>query len=102
MILPADYHLRRIDRPIARRGRIGPLPVGVLRAREAILPADVIPVIDMQREGQNIIPRRKLAQKRIRRRAARTPLGREKLDHHDPIREGGRSKRCHQKCQKAE
>ncbi len=81
MIYPADHHLRRIDHMCARHHRISLLAPGERGAGKDIGPADIIPVVNVERERDHVLARGKLVQERIRWGAGRTALRREKLDH---------------------
>ena len=75
-----DHHLRRVDERPGEVARIGPLPLGVGRIGKGILPADVIPVIHMERQGDDVAALGQLAKQRIGRRAGRAPLRRIEFD----------------------
>ncbi len=81
-VVPLDHHLRRVEPPAVRRLGIGFLPRGEGWAGEGILPAQIIPVIDVQRERDHPRLLGELAQQRIGGRAGRAALAGEKLDHH--------------------
>ena len=85
MLHPVDDHLRRIDRARPRRAGIGALAFGELGGAEHILPADIIPVVDMQRQRDDIAAIGKPGQDLIRRRAGRTALRGIKLHHHGTL-----------------
>ncbi len=69
MVGAADDHLRRIDRAVARRPGIAALALGVGGFGETVLPADVIPIVDMQRQRDDVIHARQLCQQFIGGRA---------------------------------
>src|SRR5205085_74334 len=60
--------------------RIAALTLGRLRCRERVLPAELVPVIDVEAERDDIAAPRQLAEQRIGRRAGGTALRGEELD----------------------
>ncbi len=80
-ILPADDHLRGIDHAAADSLGIGLLPLCVLRVCKGIFPADVVPVIHMQGQGDHIRAFGQFGHEFIGGRAGRAALRGEKLDH---------------------
>ena len=81
-LLALHHHLRREDRPAARRLGIGALPRGVPRPAEGVLPAEIVPVVDVQRQRDHPVEPGELGQQRIRRRAGRAALAGEEFEHH--------------------
>ena len=77
--LPVDHQLRRIDRPELHGMTIAPLPVAHFLGRKRILPADIVPVVDMVGERQYVRFFRQLAQQFIRRRTGGAALAREEF-----------------------
>src|SRR5262249_26412604 len=60
-----DDGLWRIDRPIATRVGIGTLALAELWARQRVLPSKVVPVVDREREGDDVIALGQTSQHRI-------------------------------------
>ena len=54
LVQTANDQLRGVDHPAAGHAGIGLLPVGECRIGEFVRPADVIPVVDMQRQRDHI------------------------------------------------
>ncbi len=80
MGLTVDAHLRCVDIPFAETGTIAPLPLDIFPRAEWILPADIVPVINVKLEREHIRTLCQLAEKRLRRRAGRTALTGEQFD----------------------
>jgi hypothetical protein len=78
---PVDHHLRRVDGAQAQRARIAALAPGEVGAGEGVLPADVVPVVDMEGKGDHVPALRQLAKERVGRRAGAAALRGEQLDH---------------------
>src|SRR3546814_6511791 len=53
VVAAVDHHLRRVDVAQAKAVDIVALAFGVLRLGKGILPADVVPVIDVERQRQD-------------------------------------------------
>ena len=75
-----DHHLRRVDVALLEGAGVDALPLGALLAGEAVLPADVVPVIDVEGQGDDVRPRCQLAEIQIGRRAGAAALRGEELD----------------------
>jgi hypothetical protein len=56
-VLPADDQLRRVDHRGTRRAAIAILAIGKDGLRKRVFPAEVVPVIDMQRQGDDVVAR---------------------------------------------
>lgn len=69
-----DDNLRRIDGARTCMCRIGALAIGILPLRENVLPADIIPIVDMQTKGDDIVPRGEPAKDLVGRRTGRASL----------------------------
>ena len=78
---PVDHDLRRVDVALMQGAAIGALAGSGFGRRKRIVPADIVPVIDMERQRDHVVALRELRQVGIRRRAGRTSLRREQLDH---------------------
>src|SRR5437016_11717801 len=84
--LRADHFARSVDDELRRVGgcaeeaRIAALTLGRLRCRERILPAELVPVIDVEAERDDIAAPCQLAEQRIGRRAGGAALRGEELD----------------------
>ena len=85
MLLALNNHLGRINRAPPADTGIGALTVRMGLLAKHIGPADIIPIIHVKSEREHILPRRQLMQESVRRRAARTALRGEKLDHNKPV-----------------
>ncbi len=81
-VQPADNELRRVDRPRPYGAGIGLLPVGETRVGETVGPADVVPVVDVQRQRNHLRVSGQGREVFVRRRAGRTALRGEEF-HHD-------------------
>ena len=57
-----------------------PLPGRGVCVAEGVLPAEAVPIVDMPGEGHDAVLLGELPQKRVGRRATRTPLRRKELD----------------------
>src|SRR5258707_11116536 len=68
-----DDELRRIDLPTEQPG-ISALPLGRLRRGEWILPAEAVPIGDMETEGDDVATLCQLAEQRIGGRAGGASL----------------------------
>src|SRR3546814_15477317 len=77
-----DHHLRRVDVAQAELGNIVALALGVLCGGEGILPADVVPVVDVERQRQHARLVGQLSEQRIGRRTGAAALRGEQLDHY--------------------
>src|SRR5947207_7904062 len=90
LALRADHLARAIDDELRRVGgcaeeaRIAALTLGRLRCRERALPAELVPVIDVEAERDDIAAPRQLAEQRIGRRAGGAALRSEELDDRRP------------------
>src|SRR3546814_9528433 len=69
-----DHHLRRVDVAQAELGNIVALALGVLCGGEGILPADVVPVVDVERQRQHARLVGQLSEQRIGRRTGAAAL----------------------------
>jgi len=76
-----DDHLRGVDVAHAELGSVGALALGVIGAGEAVLPADVIPVIDVDRQRQQVVALGQLTEEGVGRWARRAALRGIELDH---------------------
>ena len=92
-----DHQLRGVDGAQAQRPPVVALPLGPAGRGEGVRPADVVPVVDVEGEGDDPpAVGRLLGQSRqqaIRRRTARAPLRGEQLDHHRSALGGGSRRR---------
>jgi hypothetical protein len=79
-----DDDLRRVDEALVEGARVAALPFRIRALRERILPADIVPVVDVQAERQHVLPRCQLAEIGVGRRAGVAALAGEQLDHHRP------------------
>ena len=59
-----DHHLRRVDVALLQGAGVDALPLGGLLAGEAVLPADVVPVVDVEGQRDDVGPPRQLAELR--------------------------------------
>ena len=75
-----DHHLGRVDVALGERAGVGALPLGGFPGREAVLPADVVPVVDVERQRHDVGPLRELAELGIGRGAGAAALRGEQLD----------------------
>jgi hypothetical protein len=86
-----DDNLGRVDGGKIEKCCITVLALGRLAAGKRILPAEPIPVVDMERQCQHIGTAREFGQQRVGRRTGRATLGGKKLDQNRPFtRPGGR------------
>src|SRR5262249_5702012 len=69
-----DDGLRRIYVAIAARLRVLALALGEVVTGERVLPAEIVPIIDRERKGENVFALRELAQKLIGGRTGGAPL----------------------------
>ena len=81
MAAAVDDGLRGVDRAAAKGAHIVILPVGVLFIAQRVLPAQIVPVIDMVGERDNIFLAGQLGEEFIGRWAGTAALAGEKLDH---------------------
>jgi hypothetical protein len=79
---PPTISLRRVDHGGPRRAAIAVLPFGEDGLGKRVLPAEVIPVIDMQRQGDHVLARGEVLHHRIGGRTGGAALAGEQL-HHD-------------------
>src|SRR5258708_695438 len=79
--LAVDDDLRRIDLPVASRTAVSFLAGSEGRLRKSVLPAQIVPVVDMPREQDQRRIARHLGQKPVGWRRERTSLAGEELDH---------------------
>ena len=75
-----DDYLRRVDGSKIEKCSVTVLALGRLVAGKRILPAESIPVIDVELQCQNIGTARELGKERVGRRTGRATLGGEELD----------------------
>ncbi len=78
---PVDDRLRRIDRTGAESAHIGILALGVLLAAQRVLPAEIIPVVDVIGQCDDVLPGHEVGEKLVGRRAGTAALVGEELDH---------------------
>src|SRR5947209_4431521 len=83
--LAIDDDLRGIDGGEPEELGITTLALGRSRAGERVLPAEPVPVVDMERECQHLRTARELGQQRIGRRTRGATLGGEELDNDRPF-----------------
>jgi hypothetical protein len=76
-----DDDLRRVDGAITANFRIGTLAQGKAVIGQRVLPAHVIPVVDRQRQGDEIRILGPFVHHRIGGRAGGAALAREEFDH---------------------
>jgi hypothetical protein len=79
-----DDHLRRVDAVDVKASAVLALPVGVLMRGEAVVPAEVVPVVNVLAQNDDLgscdgLALVKLGQQSIGRRTARTTFRREKF-----------------------
>src|SRR5207248_3100143 len=79
-----DDHLWRIDIVIVALASIVALSLRVSRIGKRVAPAEVIPIIDVERNRDHAFRALKLFHESVRRRTGRTALAREELDHNRP------------------
>src|ERR1051325_3762112 len=84
-----DHKLRRVDRG-AEEACIAAWALGRLRCRERVLPAELVPVIDVEAERDDIAAPRQLAEQSIGRRAGGAALRGEQFDDGRAISGSGR------------
>src|SRR5579864_8961238 len=65
---PVNHELRRVDLA-SENFRIAPLPLGRGARGKRILPAESVPIIDMEREREDVRSLGELPEDRVRRRA---------------------------------
>ena len=87
-----DDDLRGVDHFQAERPAIVALALGRRRTGEGVLPADVVPIVDVEGERDHVLAPRQLAEIGIRRRAGAATLRGVELDD-DRRRVGGRRHR---------
>ena len=87
-VYPTDHHLRRVDKRGARGMGVAVLARGEGRLGKGVGPADIVPVIDMQRQRDHVLAGRQFPDHRIGGRTGRTTLRGEKLHHHRPALRG--------------
>src|SRR6185437_3836552 len=84
---------RAVRRAQRRRPRVPRLSLGELRVGEGVLPAEPVPVVDMEGQRDDLVSAkpqcRELANEGVRRGARAAPLRGEELDQHDPPPGGG-------------
>ncbi len=78
---PVHHHLRREDEALVEALLVGALARRGPGPRKRVGPADVVPIVDVEGEGQKPRPLAELAQIGIGRRTGIAALGREELDH---------------------
>jgi hypothetical protein len=88
-----DHHLRRVHRGAAELPRILTLALRRRRQLEAIAPAELVPVIDMEGQGQHVGTARQFPELRVRRRTGTAALRCEKLDDSRPAAAWGGERR---------
>ena len=76
-----DDHLRGVDLPVAAGLGIGLLARREGRMGQRVLPAEIIPVIHREGQGDDVGLAREIGQNRIGRRAGGAALAGEQLDH---------------------
>ena len=84
MIAAVDDHLRRVDPTVPALGCVGALALGVLGRSERVPPADIVPVVDVERHGDDALSADEVAHEGVGRRAGGTALAGEELDDHGP------------------
>jgi len=91
--LSLEQHLRGIDDHRAPHRRELALPHGKLGSPERVFPADVVPVVDVERERHHLIGPEALGEERrqpvIGRRAGIAAFGGIQLDQRGRVRPGG-------------
>ena len=81
-VLPLDDHLGGEDRPAAGGLGIGLLARGVARPGERVPPAEIVPVVDVEREGDHVVAPGEIGEERVRRRTGGAALAGVELEHH--------------------
>ena len=81
MVYTAHDHLRCVDHCAVRRARITALTGRMGRIGKFVGPAEIVPVVHMQRQRDHILALGNLAQNFIGWRTAGTALRREQLNH---------------------
>jgi hypothetical protein len=94
MLAAVDHRLRRVDVAVAARHGVVALALGIVVAGQRVLPAQPVPDVDVERQGEDVVARGVLGQQRIGRRAGRTALAGEQLD--DGLRAGVSRQGAHQ------
>ena len=77
---PVHNGLGRVDLPVAARIGIAPLPGAEERMRQRVLPAEIVPVIDREGEGDEVRTVGELRQELVGGRAGGASLAGKKLD----------------------
>ena len=79
-------HLRRVDPAASVHGGIAPLPRGILRIAQRVAPAEIVPIVDMQRERDHVGSLGKLREEAVGGDAGGAALAGEEL--HDRLWRG--------------
>ena len=88
-VLPAaNDHLRGIDAAVAQGGGVTALALRMGRLGQGVLPAQVIPIVHIEGQGDKVIARRQFAQQAVRRRAGVAALRGIQFHHHLVARPG--------------
>lgn len=69
IVLPVDHHLRCVDHRSPPLAGISPLPERMIRVCIFVLPANIVPVVDMQSQPYDVVPLGQIMHDPIRRRA---------------------------------
>jgi hypothetical protein len=85
-----DDHLRGVNGPQIQRAGIAALAPGEIGMGEGVLPADIVPVVDVEGERDHVLAPRQLAEEGVGGRAGAAALRGEKLHHHRGARLAGR------------
>ena len=86
MIASVNHHLRSVNLSVTPTRRIQPLTRTMRRRAERVLPTNVVPVVDVERQDHQSRIGFHRPRKRVRRRTRRAALTREQLNRYNPRR----------------
>jgi adenylate cyclase len=84
LVAAVNHRLRRVDLAVAAARGVIALALGAVRRAQRVAPSEVVPVVDVERQGDDALPLTEFGQQGIGRRRGRAALTGKQLNHDRP------------------